>query len=244
MRKDMFKVIVERPRRGADFRVNRARLSGEDDVPSRISMKRFRALNGTRSKWLNENLAPLKRYLQKQTGRPWRKVYSEICENLDANNTVQQHVRDHLQDFVVVKVAVGHDGQWMNGNERTGWRPGETLWHQPFYIDPNDGILKRSDKLWKKMRLDTTPFLRKHWNKQRALQPNIRRIDASTELHCIDGIWYEIRFRQVKSAHLSQEAYDKLDRKFVWPGNRHAYSKRQLSTTDLVAFKIENQSRV
>ena len=60
MRKDMFKVIVERPRRGADFRVNRSRLAGEDDLPSRVGMKRFRSLNRTRSKWLNENLAPLK----------------------------------------------------------------------------------------------------------------------------------------------------------------------------------------
>lgn len=126
MREDMFKVIVERPRRGADFRINRSRLAGEDDVPSRIGMKRFRALNRTRSKWLNENLAPLERYLMKQVGRPWTKVYSEICENLDTNHTVKQHVRDHLEDFVVTKVVIGRDGEWMNGNMRSGRRFGKT----------------------------------------------------------------------------------------------------------------------
>src|SRR5438309_9686382 len=29
-------------------------------------------------KWLNENLAPLRRYLESNVGRPWSKVYAEI----------------------------------------------------------------------------------------------------------------------------------------------------------------------
>ncbi len=151
MRKDMFKVIVERPRQGARFRINRARLSDHEALPKRVGMKRFRTLNRTDTKWLNENLAPLKRYLMKQTGRPWNKVFSEICENLDANNTVKQHVRDHLQDYVVTKVAIGRNGEWMSGNGWPSWRGASHMrWHQPLYVDPDDGILKRSDKLWNK----------------------------------------------------------------------------------------------
>ncbi len=155
MRKDMFKVIVERPRLGARFRINRARLADSEALPSRVGMKRFRKLNRTDTKMLNENLAPLKRYLMKQVGRPWNKVYSEICKNLDASNTVKQHVRDHLQDFVVLKVAVGRDGAWMNGNEQPGWKMNNLPWRQPLYVDPNDGLLKRSDKLWKKRGIET-----------------------------------------------------------------------------------------
>ncbi|MEM8937515.1 MAG: hypothetical protein AAGC77_14045 [Pseudomonadota bacterium] len=241
MRKDMFKVIVERPRRGADFRVNRSRLAGEDDLPSRVGMKRFRTLNRTKSKWLNENLAPLNRYLMKQAGRPWRKVYSEICENLDANNTVKRHVRDHLQDFVVTKVGIGRKGEWMNGNEWPGGRMSDTPWRQPLYVDPYDGILKRSDKLWKKMRVDPTPHWRKRCNDPSKADPSVRRIDDTTELHCIGGIWYEIKFRKRANAKPTDFTYDKLTHQPVWPGKRHAYSKSQLSAAALAAFNLENQ---
>lgn len=242
MRKDMFKVIVERPRSGAGFPVNRSRLAGEDDLPTRVGMKRFRTLNRTSSKWLNENLAPLKRYLMKQVGRPWTKVYSEICENLDANNAVQQHVRDHLQDFIVVKVAIGRDRAWMNGNDRCGWRCGEAPWRQKLYVDPKDGIIKRSDKLWKKLGIDATPsWKRKPIDDSRA-DPFIRKIDASTELHCINGVWYEIRFRTIANADPAQSAFDKLKRKLVWPGERHAYDKRQLSAANLAVHGLANDT--
>lgn len=51
-------------------------------------------------KWLNENHAPLKRYLAKQVNRPWDKVYSEICETIDSRSMVKQHILQHIDDFV------------------------------------------------------------------------------------------------------------------------------------------------
>ena len=242
MRKDMFKVIVERPRRGAGFRVNRMRHKGEDDLPSRVGMKRFRALNGTYTKGLNENLAPLKRYLMKQTGRPWSKVYSEICENLDADHTVKQHVRDHLQDYVVTKVAIGRDGEWINGNDRSFYPVGRTTWHQPLYVDPKDGLLKRSDKLWKKLGIDATPYWRRRREEWQRSGPNIHRIDDNTELHCIDGIWYEIKFGARAHARPQDYAYDKLTHECVWPGKRHARTKAQLSAAALASFGLKNET--
>ena len=240
MRKDMFKVIVERPRHGAGFRVNRMRHKGEDDLPSRVGMKRFRALNGTYTKGLNENLAPLKRYLMKQVGRPWSKVYSEISENLDAKNTVKQHVRDHLQDFVVTKVAVGRDGEWMNGNERSRWRSSEAYWHQPLYVDPNDGLLKRSDKLWKKLGFDATPRWKRPNEKSHVTDPNVRRINDDIELHRIRGIWYEIKFGSRAHARPQDYAYDKLTHECVWSGKRHARTKAQLSAAALASYGLKN----
>lgn len=237
VRKDMFKVIVERPRRGARFRINRSRLTGDEALPKRVGMKRFRKINRTDTKWLNENLAPLKRFLMKQVGRPWNKAYSEICENLDANNTVKQHVRDHLRDFIVIKVAIGRDGEWMNGNEWPGWRGRETLWHQPLYVDPNDGLIKRSDKLWKKRGIET----KRRRAKQRASDPNLRKIDADRALHRIGGIWYEIKFGKRPDAKPTDFAYDKLTHKAVWPGRRHARFKRQLSVNELAGFGLQNE---
>ncbi len=242
MRKDMFKVIVERPRRGAAFRLNRSRHASEDDLPSRVGMKRFRTLNRTRSKCLNENLAPLKRYLLKQAGRPWSKVYSEICENLDADNTVMQHVRDHIPDFVVIKVAIGRDGEWMNGNEWPGWRASDAPWRQPLYVDPNDGILKRSAKLWKKMRIDPTPLWRKKRESPGNVDPNVLRVDDNTELNRIGGIWYEVKFRKRLESKPTDFIYDKLTHQPVWPGKHHAWSKEQLSAKALAMHGLENRS--
>jgi hypothetical protein len=74
MREDMYKVIVERPRRGKEGDATAARLREDFDGPMRLGM---RAGYGYRS--LNENLAPLRRYLHAQIGRPWDKVFSEIC---------------------------------------------------------------------------------------------------------------------------------------------------------------------
>lgn len=141
MREDMFKVIVERPRLGRSMRkMNRMKMKeAGENWSSKVGVRRHRALNGTRTKSLNENLAPLKRFLGKQVGRPWNKVYTDICAHLSPNNIVQQHVLQHLGDFVL-KPAIGREGDWVWGN----WfwmsdepRPGQ------LYVHPRDGLLKR-----------------------------------------------------------------------------------------------------
>ena len=102
MREDMFKVIVERPRL---FRRRALRIKSRyDRLPDRTKVGMKRAAQEQRgwTKGLNENLAPLRRYLWKQRGRAWDDVYSEICSRLDTRSTVKQHVRDHLEDLIVL----------------------------------------------------------------------------------------------------------------------------------------------
>lgn len=77
------------------------------------------AKQGMKYRWadtksLNEKLAPLRRYLVRQVGRPWDKVYSEISANLKATNAVQQHVRDHLEDYVAMKLCFNKAGEPMS----------------------------------------------------------------------------------------------------------------------------------
>jgi hypothetical protein len=160
MREDMFKVIVERPRLGRSMRkMNRMRSkeAGENQ-PSKIGVRRQRGHNRTRTKHLNENLAPLKRYLGKQVGRPWNKVYSDICANLSPGNVVQQHVLEHLGDFVLQPV-IGRNGEWVWGNRfwmRFEPRPGQ------MYVHPRDGLLKR----WKVKRGQSGSRRRTVWDDQ------------------------------------------------------------------------------
>jgi len=106
MRQDMPKVVVERGRTNAtySYRDHRSsRKKAEDDLPRNEGMRRP---YGWEKKQLNETLAPLRRFLRSRVGQPWDKVYSEISENLKASNPVQQHVRDHLKDYVFFTVVV------------------------------------------------------------------------------------------------------------------------------------------
>src|SRR5690606_3338863 len=112
MRKDMSKVIVERPRLGrsrAGLRPGRTRVVVDDEgEPLRTSKGPVREPRAKtqKTKSLNENLNPLRRYCAANVGRPWDKVYSEISAHLKPTSTVQQHVRDHLDDFVAVKTRM------------------------------------------------------------------------------------------------------------------------------------------
>jgi hypothetical protein len=175
MRADMSRVIVERPRRGGFNR--RGRAIPFDDLPQHEGMRRRHSIGGN-WKELNENLAPLRRYLERQVGRPWGKVYSEIAAHLRADNTVQQHVREHLRDFVAVTPR-RHAGLY-------AYRV-SGLWHQPLYVDEKDGILKRTDRL---------PEEKARRRARR--NPPPRPIDrvalaADRELRRINGFWYELR---------------------------------------------------
>ncbi|MGE3143409.1 MAG: hypothetical protein AB7L65_08815 [Hyphomonadaceae bacterium] len=144
MRKDMFKVIVERPRRGhADgpYRPGRTRaLVDEGGQPLRFREPvRTRAV---KTKCLNENLAPLKRFLNRAVGRGWNNVYAELTEHLRTDSTVQQHVRDHVEDIVAFRTRM-RAGQVMAASRWGGEHPLAQDWRK-LYVHPRTGLLKRN----------------------------------------------------------------------------------------------------
>ena len=49
------------------------------------------------------------------------KIFADVCRCLDRNSAVQDHVRDHLEDYVATRVIL-HGGQLCQGN---GYRIGE-----------------------------------------------------------------------------------------------------------------------
>jgi hypothetical protein len=137
MREDMAQVIVERPRI-KPYNNRKGRRRALDDLPKHEGMRRGHAERGD-TKRLNENLAPLRRYLEGQVGRPWDKVYAEIAAHLRVDSTVQQHVRGHLRDFVAVTPR-RNLSSW-HASIRGG------LWWQRLYVDPVTGLLCRTDRL-------------------------------------------------------------------------------------------------
>lgn len=139
MRSDMWKVIVERPRLGRGYASALGRRGakllprdpdGDDlDVIERLP----------RTKSLNENLAPLQRYLERQVGRPWDKVYAEMRAEISFDNVVQKHVLEHLHQLIelrpqIVDGVVYREDGWPLGARRRGGA---------LYVDPKSGLIQK-----------------------------------------------------------------------------------------------------
>jgi hypothetical protein len=195
MRKDMSKVIVERPRgdhRGEWARPGRSRpLEDDEGAPLRT---RAPVRNPQKTKGLNENLAPLKRYLAQQVGRPWDKVFSEISEHLRPTSTVQQHVRDHIEDFVAVQTRM-RDGKvvtlWRGGGKET---PLDQEWRK-LYVHPRTGLL-RQNAAWRSWNVRHRER-REAEDKARAAR--MRELEENRQLHLLKGgLWWEVRLARIK----------------------------------------------
>ncbi|HEY9790372.1 MAG TPA: hypothetical protein V6D22_08235 [Candidatus Obscuribacterales bacterium] len=180
MRSDMYKVIVERPRAGGSRRrPDKGRLAQklDHDVENcrhNESMKFRWRLN---RKSLNENLKPLYRFIHSQIGRPWNDVFSEICEHISVNSTVQKHVRDHIDDFVCHHAVMVEGKPYSFGR----YRKFGPVW-EDFYVHPDTGILSLSP-------------VQPPW---RVVPPKPDfeqvRIDDLHKFVKIDALWYFVTF--------------------------------------------------
>src|SRR5690349_16870367 len=103
MREDMFELIIELPHGSGNSPRRPGRPPRErDDAPPFESSSRHRG--GT--KWLNENLAPLVRFLRRRVGRAWNDVHSEMSAHLSLTSAVQKHVLDHVREMVELHVVL------------------------------------------------------------------------------------------------------------------------------------------
>ena len=85
MRRDMAKVVTEAPRGGHanpskkwGRRLHRDELDADDHGPCRAPIAR-RHQYGWRVKEFSDVISPLRRYLRKQVGRPWSRVWRWRC---------------------------------------------------------------------------------------------------------------------------------------------------------------------
>lgn len=251
MRNDMYKVIVERPRRGGCTTYGWRQLRDIEESPRQEGLRK----RHQDRKWLNENLRPLERFLASQAGRPWSKVYAEICEHIDRRNTVQQHIHEHLSGFVAMKVAA-FDGVLCYERHWSGFEPLEKYWAPALYVDPVTGLLRFNRLREKARRQDRDSRLRK----ANSVPPHRRELDAMHQLHRINGIWYWVELASIEDADSDRSpAYDVLRR--IEPGkcpkaadkkgvtsNRtlfgrddvYACRKRQLSARELREHNLKN----
>lgn len=185
MRSDMAKVIVERPRYGSRMRGHskgywkKLQRVPADELPKR---ERIKPTSGD-TKSLNEHLGPLQRFLQKQVGRPWDKVFAEICAHISRDSAVQDHVRDHVGDFVALKV-IEIGGVLHEVTRWGGLFPLEKGWRFQFsYVCPKTGLLKRLKRIRRPRR-------------QADQQPTVQvSLDFETSFIRRSGLWHRVRFQ-------------------------------------------------
>jgi hypothetical protein len=261
MRPDIAKVIVERPRPGSSRHVARrfrridpkAIALTDDDVevlPSRIGHKRAAALAGDR-KSLNENLSPLRRFLAKQVGRPWDKVWAEISAHMRPDNTVQQHVRDHVQDFVAYR-TFAKNGRIFIGGRFGGPQPlSDRSWPELF-VDPRTGLLCRN----KARQSSRIRQRRLKADAARKLNGRLRSISHDRQLHLLDdGNWWEVTLAPIP--HIARpvadvpvaDVIDRARLSDLAPAERYqrygvyAISKRPLSRKELKSLRLRECGR-
>lgn len=176
MRRDMDKVIVERPRIGRN-RKNDQKGEGkrwqksiinEDFGAKRESTARRRR---TDHKELNEHLGPLKRFLRTRVGQHWDKVYSEIRSCIDPKSAVQMHILQHLEWYVEVNTK-----QWEDG-EITDTK-GQTIYDE-YFVHPVTKVLTKNPKYGTR------------WAKYKKPEPKFIKMNDRSFME-IKGVWYEI----------------------------------------------------
>lgn len=189
MRHDMYKVIVERPRRGGRYSSEHRPSTDPEDQTQHESLK-FRHRD---RKWLNENLNPLRRYLNRQVGRRWDQVYSELCAHIDRRNTVQQHIHEHIEDFVALRV-LSVDGVLHYQRGYGGLSPLGLRWAPKLYVDPISGLLLLNHEGMQADRVAKQEYAR---SRRPRAPADVRPVDEWHQLRRVDGIWYEVELAEV-----------------------------------------------
>lgn len=101
MRADMKDLIIDTSRRKYGSKrkssVQGMSLDQMEDLPDKAGIRRNHTDWGPE---LTDRLGPLWAFLQKNVGRPWDKVFSEICEHADVRCVRGKHLREHVEQYV------------------------------------------------------------------------------------------------------------------------------------------------
>ncbi len=168
MRKDMSKVIVERPRLNHRYFKEQKYKGDLEEAPLKEGMRP----KSHQRKQLNENLAPLWRFLESKIGKSWNKTFSEICENICIDSAVQNHIREHLEMDVYKNVFIKNKLVF----SKRAYNKEYYQLNDVFYVHPFKGTLQKAPKRKYKPRDPKT--YKKLNDKQWALKE--------------DGIWYTV----------------------------------------------------
>lgn len=198
MRRDMAKVITERPRSGQRIKTPKgskkeAQKSLHEDAPKseKIRQKWKKDYNG---KEFTDVLGPLRGYVLSVIGRPFDIVFSEINQVLKPTGLSGSHAQDHLWSMLLRNVKINEEGKpcYPDGSykrfdqkkeEYQIIHPGRN--HNIAYVDPRDGIIKKIKEP-------------KENNKRQKKDIVLVIINDKFQCHKINDLWYMVEVKPVK----------------------------------------------
>lgn len=252
MRPDMGKVITERPRRGMRIKQPKGYKKSmriDEDAPKSEKIRQKWILNWNDGKEFTDVLGPIVGFLNKNVGRPWSKVCSEISASLPASGGVSySHARDHLFQMVEERTQV-IDGEVYDSRGM----PLDRWWRDRFYVDQK-GFLRKAPRLEVKFNHKVPAFPKTDEEEFLAEDQN--------------GIWwaYTMKTYQATGSKLSEHpllrphgirtpiypiAWDEMHRTFVtepWPLKRwygdaiYAAARRQLNKREIKRYGLRNKA--
>ena len=170
MRDDFRKVVIERARWGSRLPNLKTRWSTARYDPD--------ADYGLPKTWdwpqksFSDHLSPLRRYLQKQVGRPWRKVEAEILRTLDTRNLIGKHLWTHAKQMVETEVRMSPDGRAL---DLRGYEI------RDLYVHPRTGLLRRQKP---------APVDRAAERRKKIAEAERVVLDARVSAEKVKDLWY------------------------------------------------------
>jgi hypothetical protein len=228
----MSKVVTERPRRGhSNPSKKTAKTLSKDEIldeiyddkdsgPTRHKASRH-GQYGWNAKEFSDLLGPLRGYLKKNVGRPWNKVHSEMSKALDRRSVAGSHIWDHVRWEVQQNCYM--EGKQVLVMGRFGVEPYPV---QGLYVHPVTGILMSAPT--------------RRYRYRPTVDDSIRKLDDTTELRRLDGIWYRVAYKWV------DVSYPHLVRGNPTPEIRYKKElrldkKAQLSKGQLKTYGLKNE---
>jgi len=208
MRDDFAKVLVERPRHGHHRNYGEVRNLKQFrdhemfDGTGRESMKKRYDSYGDR-KSFNEHLNPLKGWLRTCVGKNWDKCYSELRQKFDARSVINNHILEHLWDYVERNAFVGEDGKIYVLQHRGGYgtNNGRNIpvnqSYSEYYVCPKTGILKLTNRQsYRQQRRE------RELAAEREKAKKLVKVDDTLHLRLDDGVWFAYEVKKVPTCKI------------------------------------------
>ncbi len=209
MRADLNKLLCERERVGhSDKYKHYRRLKKFNPAPGEEG-ENLPFTEGTKHRYgydgksFNENLSPLRGAIRANLGKRWDTFYSDLCKNFDKRSVINQHILQHLFQYVEREVYIEDGELWVRQGQysRSGDVKLRDSRYTEYFVDPRDGIMKKN-KWYKgdKARKD-----RKAAEARAAELAVTRWIDEDTVLRNIEGVWFHFTLADVPAGHYEYE---------------------------------------
>ena len=244
MRKDLKHKVVEPGRRGPREDYPRHKKDFSEDAP-----KFEKIYQG--NDWKRERgfgMTAVTRSLEKQVGRPWNDVWSEICSQADSRSFRGWHLRKVVK-WNIIFDAISEDGKVYHSS----WGYGNRLELYPgtLYVCPETGILKSYDRPKEKIKYSP-------WRVEKKL------IDETSGYYKLRGIWYYLEIEEIDKEDYRQNVLlwktapqEKIDEwaGTYWGGRKYLSRcvfgkpnifikvKRQLNKRELRNLSLQNDEQ-